>query len=94
MKSATAAVSSRRMEGPSCGSDQVSFAPGPDRQMVEQVREGLSDCLPALKRSLLDGSYRLGHIRRVWIPKASRGQRGLGIPDVISFSVGDSCLLV
>jgi len=58
-------------------------APGPDRQTVEQVHEALNKCLPVLKRSLLDGSYRVGDIRRVWIPKASGGQRGLGIPNVI-----------
>ena len=58
-------------------------APGPDRQTVEQVREALNECLPVLKRRLLDGSYRVGDIRRVWIPKASGGQRGLGIPNVI-----------
>ena len=58
-------------------------APGPDRQTVEQVREALNECLPVLKRSLLDGCYRVGDIRRVWIPKASGGQRGLGIPNVI-----------
>ena len=39
--------------------------------------------LPALSRSLLDGSYYPGMIRRVWIPKAGGGQRGLGIPNVI-----------
>lgn len=58
-------------------------APGPDRQTIEQVREGLNECLRRLNRSLLDGSYRVGDIRRVWIPKASGGQRGLGIPNVI-----------
>jgi len=58
-------------------------SPGPDRQTIEQVRTALNECLPVLKRSLLDGSYRVGDIRRVWIPKASGGQRGLGIPNVI-----------
>jgi group II intron reverse transcriptase/maturase len=32
---------------------------------------------------LLDGTYRPGDIRRVWIPKASGGQRGLGVPNVV-----------
>jgi group II intron reverse transcriptase/maturase len=36
-----------------------------------------------LRRSLVDGSYRPGMIRRVWIPKPGGGQRGLGIPDVV-----------
>jgi group II intron reverse transcriptase/maturase len=58
-------------------------APGPDRQTIEEVREHLDGCLTALHRSLLDETYRVGDIRRVWIPKASGGKRGLGIPNVI-----------
>jgi RNA-directed DNA polymerase len=58
-------------------------APGPDRQTIEQARKGLSVWLPQLGSSLLNGSYRVGDIRRVWIPKASGGVRGLGIPNVI-----------
>jgi RNA-directed DNA polymerase len=58
-------------------------APGPDRQTIEQARNGMREWLPMLRRSLLDESYRVGDIRRVWIPKASGGQRGLGIPNVI-----------
>ena len=58
-------------------------APGPDRQSIDEVREHLGELLPALRRALLDGSYRPGMIRRVWIPKAGGGQRGLGIPNVV-----------
>lgn len=58
-------------------------APGPDRQTIEQARKGICEWLPMLSHSLLDGSYQVGDIRRVWIPKASGGQRGLGIPSVI-----------
>jgi group II intron reverse transcriptase/maturase len=58
-------------------------APGPDRQSVEQVREHLSVLLPELKTALLEGTYEPGSIRRVWIPKAGEGQRGLGIPNVV-----------
>lgn len=58
-------------------------APGPDRQTIELVREHLPAVLTTLRKSLLDGSYRPGDIRRVWIPKASGGQRGLGIPNVV-----------
>lgn len=58
-------------------------APGPDRQSVEQVRCHLNECLSELHRTLLDGSYQAGDIRRVWIPKASGGQRGLGVPNVV-----------
>lgn len=58
-------------------------APGPDRQRIEEVREHIGDILPKLRRELLEGIYRPGLIRRVWIPKAGGGQRGLGIPNVV-----------
>jgi RNA-directed DNA polymerase len=58
-------------------------APGPDRQSVADVREHLDEVVPALAHELLSGSYRPGDIRRVWIPKAGGGQRGLGIPNVV-----------
>jgi group II intron reverse transcriptase/maturase len=58
-------------------------APGPDRQSIEQVREHLPTLLRDLQTALLEESYRPGDIRRVWIPKAGGGQRGLGIPNVV-----------
>lgn len=58
-------------------------APGPDRMSIDEVRERLGALLPVLRRELLNGSYRPGDIRRVWIPKAGGGQRGLGIPNVV-----------
>lgn len=59
-------------------------APGPDRQGVEEVRKHWPTILPELRQALLDGSYRPGDIRRVWIPKSGgAGQRGLGIPNVV-----------
>jgi len=58
-------------------------APGPDRRTIKEVEEHLEEILPGLHRALLDGSYRPGMIRRVWIPKSGGGERGLGIPDVI-----------
>jgi len=58
-------------------------APGPDRQSIREVEEHLVEILPALHRQLLEGSYRPGMIRRVWIPKSGGGERGLGIPDVV-----------
>jgi RNA-directed DNA polymerase len=69
-------------------------APGPDRQSIREVAEHLEQILPELSRSLLDGSYRPGKIRRVWIPKAGGGQRGLGIPDVVDRVVQQAVQLV
>ena len=50
-------------------------APGPDRQTIDQVRKHQDAILSELRRSLLDGSYKPGDIRRVWIPKSGGGQR-------------------
>jgi group II intron reverse transcriptase/maturase len=45
---------------------------------------GFKCSISFLSRSLeLKGEYQPGDIRRVWIPKAGGGERGLGIPDVI-----------
>lgn len=58
-------------------------AAGPDRVSVNEVRERWEEYLRRIRSSLLEGSYRAGEIRRVWIPKKSGGRRGLGIPNVI-----------
>ena len=58
-------------------------APGPDGQTIEMLLEQWPVVLPKLQADLLAGTYRPGGIRRVFIPKAGGGQRGLGIPDVV-----------
>jgi group II intron reverse transcriptase/maturase len=65
-------------------------APGPDRKTIEQVRQHLTILLPVLGASLLDGSYRVGDIRRVYIPKSGGGERGLGIPNVVDRTVQEA----
>lgn len=65
-------------------------APGPDRQTIKEVREHLGEMLPGLSATLLNGNYQPGDIRRVWIPKASGGQRGLGIPNVVDRMVQEA----
>lgn len=69
-------------------------APGPDRQSIEYVRKHVHEVLVELRAALLNGSYRPGDIRRVWIPKAGGGQRGLGIPNVIDRMVQEAIRLV
>jgi RNA-directed DNA polymerase len=69
-------------------------APGPDRQSIEYVSKHIHELLSELRETLLEGSYRPGDIRRVWIPKASGGQRGLGIPNVIDRMVQEAIRLV
>jgi len=58
------------------------------------VRERLQAILPVLSRELLEGTYQPGLIRRVWIPKAGGGQRGLGIPNVVDRIVQQAVLRV
>jgi len=69
-------------------------APGPDRQTVEMVRKHLPTILPKLTAGLLDGTYQPGDIRRVWIPKAGGGERGLGIPNVIDRMIQEAIRMV
>ena len=57
-------------------------APGPDGQTIEMLLAQWMIVLPKLSADLLAGRYAPGGIRRVLIPKAGGGQRGLGIPDV------------
>jgi group II intron reverse transcriptase/maturase len=69
-------------------------APGPDRKTIEQMRKHLPEWLPLLRTALEKGNYQPGDIRRVWIPKAGGGQRGLGIPNVIDRVVQEAVRLV
>lgn len=69
-------------------------APGPDGRSIEQVREHLSEVISELTAALLEGSYRPGGIRRVWIPKSGGGERGLGIPDVVDRMVQEAVRMV
>src|SRR5450755_3575763 len=52
-------------------------APGPDGQTIETLCEQWLVVLPGLQADLLAGTYMPGEIRRVLIPKAGGGQRGL-----------------
>ena len=64
-------------------------APGPDGESVDEVRAHLDELIPKLQTALLNGTYRPGDIRRVWIPK-SGGKRGLGIPNVVDRMVQEA----
>jgi RNA-directed DNA polymerase len=59
-------------------------APGVDGMTVEQFPDFVrSPQWAAVKKTLVDGTYRPQPVRRVYIPKASGGQRPLGIPTVL-----------
>lgn len=65
-------------------------APGPNGETIVEVREQLDAILPRVTKELLAGTYEPGSIRRVWIPKSSGGDRGLGIPDVVDRMVAEA----
>jgi RNA-directed DNA polymerase len=73
---------------------QNKGASGVDGQTVEEVVEKAPNLLPKLQIALLQGTYRPGEIRRVWIPKAGGGQRGLGIPNVVDRWVQQAVLQI
>jgi hypothetical protein len=52
-------------------------APGVDGQTVEMAEARAPALLARLRRDLLEGRYRPGDVRRVWLPKPGGGQRGL-----------------
>ena len=69
-------------------------APGVDGQTVEAVEAKAPSIIVCLRRDLLEGSYRPGDVRRVWLPKPGGGQRGLGIPNVVDRVVQQAMLQV
>lgn len=69
-------------------------APGVDGRSIKQVMADSRRLTTRLRRELLDGTYRPGDIRRVWIPKPGGGQRGLGIPNVVDRWVQEAVRLV
>ena len=66
-------------------------APGIDGQTVEEAEARAPKLLHHLRRALLEGCYRPGDVRRVFIPKPGGGQRGLGIPNVIDGPCNKPC---
>jgi len=70
-------------------------APGPDRQTVAQLAKRWTSIHPALCRTLRNGTFSPGDIRRAWIPKSDgKGQRGLGIPSVVDRVVQEAVRMV
>ena len=68
---------------------------GRGSQAVAETAEAQAPALIArLRRDLLEGSYRPGEVRRVWLPKPGGGQRGLGIPNVVDRVVQQALLQV
>src|SRR5579883_3302181 len=58
-------------------------AGGIDGMEVKQLRPHLEKHWPMIRKRLLEGSYVPSPVKRVWIPKASGGERPLGVPTVL-----------
>ena len=62
---------------------RLSSPAGVDGVTVERFERNLAEQLSRLQQALRDGSFQPQAIRRVEIPKADGGMRGLGIPSVV-----------
>ncbi len=69
-------------------------APGPDGMTVQSLQQQWPVVSRRLAGDLLSGCWRPGEVRRVLIPKAGGGQRGLGIPNVTDRVVMEAIRLV
>lgn len=69
-------------------------APGIDGMTVDDLAAHLRDHWLPIRAQLLDGSYRPQPVRRVEIPKASGGNRALGIPTVLDRFIQQAVLQV
>lgn len=58
-------------------------APGPDDMTIREFEAWARENWPAVRRQLLDGTYRPAPVRRKTIPKTGGGERWLGIPNVL-----------
>lgn len=67
---------------------------GVDGRTVEQTGELLKTQWPAIRQSLLQGTYRPSPVRRVGIPKPGGGMRELGIPTVVDRLIQQALLQV
>ena len=73
---------------------QNGGAPGVDGMTVKELSPYLTQHWPALKQSLLTGTYRPAPVRRVEIPKPSGGVRLLGIPTALDRLIQQAFLQV
>ena len=67
---------------------------GVDGRTVQDTGEYLKSAWPAIRKGLLEGSYRPEPVRRVDIPKPGGGVRELGIPTVVDRLIQQALLQV
>ena len=69
-------------------------APGIDGMTVDSLVAHLKTHWPAIRSSLMEGTYKPSPVRRVNIPKAGGGTRNLGVPVVLDRFVEQALLQV
>src|SRR5258708_3032410 len=69
-------------------------AGGIDGMSLDALAPHLKEHWPAIRVQLLEGTYKPQPVRRVEIPKASRGTRSLGIPTVLDRFIQQAVLQV
>jgi RNA-directed DNA polymerase len=69
-------------------------APGIDGMTVDGLVEHLKVHWPAIRSSLVEGSYKPQPVRRVEIPKSGGGTRNLGVPVVLDRFIEQALLQV
>lgn len=69
-------------------------APGMDGMTVEGLVAHLKENWPAIRSSLVEGTYKPQPVRRVEIPKAGGGTRDLGVPVVLDRFVEQALMQV
>lgn len=69
-------------------------AAGVDGLDIDQTARMLRTSWPAIRDSLLEGTYRPQPVRRVMIPKPGGGERELGIPTVLDRLIQQALLQV
>jgi RNA-directed DNA polymerase len=62
-------------------------APGADGMTVKAALENLEWILPPILTAIHQGNYKAPPVRRVYIPKATGGQRPIGIPEIIDRAI-------
>ena len=67
---------------------------GVDGRTVQDTAEYLKGAWSAIRKGLLDGSYRPDPVRRMGIPKPGGGERELGIPTVVDRLIQQALLQV
>jgi RNA-directed DNA polymerase len=77
-----------------CAVRRNKGAPGMDGMTVDNLLAHLEEHWPAIRDRLLGGTYTPQPVRRVMIPKASGGERPLGIPTVVDRLIQQAVLQV